>query len=125
MKFLSIILLFFISTHCQAQYAPQAGLLGSTAIHKSSPIILSWATQCSVERGYINIENKTLGKTSLGDNIAALGKADGEVVSLGDSGVATIQFVQPLYNGVGPDFAVFENGFQIPSGAKHRAFASE
>lgn len=118
MKFISIVLLVFISNHCQAQFAPQAGVLGSTAIHKSSPVILSWATQCSVERGYINIENKTLGKTSLGDNTAALGIADGEVISLGDSGVATLQFAQPIYNGEGPDFAVFENGFQNPVNAE-------
>jgi hypothetical protein len=36
-------------------------------------------------------------------------------VSLGDSGVAVLTFAHPIYNGTGPDFAVFENGFLNPS----------
>ena len=38
-----------------------------------------------------------------------------DVVSLGDGGVATVTFASPIYNGEGPDFAVFENGFAIDS----------
>lgn len=43
----------------------------------------------------------------------ALGKADGNpnVVSLGDGGVAVLQFDKAIVNGAGYDFAVFENGF--------------
>jgi hypothetical protein len=43
-----------------------------------------------------------------------LGLPDGSIVSLGDSGIAIATFAHPIYNGSGPDFAVFENGFQKP-----------
>ena len=46
-----------------------------------------------------------------GDSSMAIGPADHGIVSLGDSGVAVLTFAHPIYNGDGPDFAVFENGF--------------
>ncbi|MDI9318994.1 MAG: T9SS type A sorting domain-containing protein [Phycisphaerales bacterium] len=97
-----------------AQFAPQVGISGSIGIHKTSPLFKSWANDCSVRRGWLNIADKISGKPVLGDSTDVLGFADGNVVSLGDSGVATIKFVQAIYNGVGPDFSVFENGFQNP-----------
>ncbi|HTN18691.1 MAG TPA: T9SS type A sorting domain-containing protein [Chitinophagaceae bacterium] len=104
-----------------AQFAPQVGLAGSTAIHKGSPDIKAWASSCTILRGLQQIDNPSLGYTTLGDASSALGTANGEVVSLGDSGVATISFVQALYNGPGADFAVFENAFQNPAD-KEEAF---
>jgi len=56
-----------------------------------------------------------LGYASSGDSSLAIGAADGYVVSLGDSGVAVVTFAHPIFNGTGPDFAVFENGFRNPS----------
>lgn len=114
-KILLFIFLFsvlFSSTN--AQFAPQAGILGSTAIHKSNSILKQWAKFCVVNRGSLDVANPSLGFTSLGDSSSALNIADGEVVSLGDSGVATIQFDGKLYNGAGADFVVFENGFANP-----------
>jgi hypothetical protein len=35
------------------------------------------------------------------------------VVSLGDGGSMTLSFAQPITNGPGTDFAVYENGFQV------------
>jgi len=45
------------------------------------------------------------------------------VVSLGDSGIATLTFVNPIYNGQGFDFAVFENGFYTQSPLAFLEFA--
>jgi hypothetical protein len=41
--------------------------------------------------------------------------ADQILVSLGDSGIATLTFGGALYNGPGADLAVFENGFSDPN----------
>jgi hypothetical protein len=95
----------------QAQYAPQAMVSGSTAIPKSSPLFKEWATSCNVTRGLQQIDDTSFGYASLGTDSSALGIPDGDVVSLGDSGIAIIRFDHPIKNGPGPDFAVFENGF--------------
>lgn len=94
-------------------FAPAAGQTGSTAIHKDSSIFLAWATHCEVQRGYMNIEDPSLGYASFGSEADATGPASGTttaVVSLGDGGTATLTFDGPITNGIGPDFAVFENG---------------
>ena len=98
-----------------AQYAPQAGIAGSTAIPAASGSFTGWATDCTVQRGYMNIADPSLGTTTVGDNTSAIGYPDGCVISLGDSGVATLTFAHPIYNGAGPDLAVFENGFANPA----------
>lgn len=115
MKNTILVLLLIISVKAEAQFAPQVGLSGTTAVHKSSSSIKSWATECIVQRGYIDIADKSAGYTTTGDSSSALGMADGEVISLGDSGIATVQFSQAIYNGEGADFVVFENGFQNPA----------
>lgn len=112
---LSLIVVVICIAQASAQYAPQVGLLGCDAIHKSDPSIKAWASQCRIQRGFVDIALPSSGYTTLGDSSLALGMADGTVVSLGDSGVALVQFKQPIYNGPGADFAVFENGFQNPS----------
>jgi hypothetical protein len=97
-----------------AQFAPQAGQPGSTAIHMDSSVIISWANNCTISRGWMDIADTTLGKAILGSALQALGKADQDVVSLGDGGTATYYFENPIRNGAGYDFAVFENGFLSP-----------
>ena len=98
-----------------AQYAPQAGVPGSDAIGAASPQIVGWATQCYLQRGFMDIANPSLGYASLGDSSLAIGPANLDIVSLGDSGVATLTFSSPIANGAGPDFVVFENGFLDPA----------
>lgn len=107
-----IILLFFISTQLFGQFPGAAGTLGSTAMHKDSSAFVAWANNCTVLRGYQDISNPTLGYTDVGDNTSATNNA-GEhgVVSLGDGGIAILTFQNPISNGVGFDFAVFENAF--------------
>ncbi len=116
MKYLfGLLLVLSGSFRLAAQYAPQAGVTGSTAISQSSSVFVRWADQCSIQRGYLNIDSPALGYTSFGDSSMALGMPDHSIVSLGDSGVATMHFPGVIYNGPGPDFAVFENGFIDPS----------
>lgn len=95
-------------------FAPAAGQVGSTAISKDSSIILSWATDATLDRGFLNIANPGLGLASYGIPSDGVGAAEGNannVVSLGDSGVIILTFANAIENGSGPDFAVFENGF--------------
>ncbi|MBS1783185.1 MAG: T9SS type A sorting domain-containing protein [Bacteroidetes bacterium] len=107
-------LLYFL-VESSAQYAPQAGIVGSTALAGNSAQFVSWATTCQIKRGYLDIAQPALGKASAGDSSLAIGIADNFVVSLGDSGVATLYFSNPITNGPGADFAVFENGFLNPN----------
>jgi hypothetical protein len=102
----------FITSPAWAQYSPPAGWPGSIAIHKDSSIFKSWASQCTVTRGWMDSSDPSLGYASTGDDNYATGVADGlQVVSLGDGGSALLQFPEPISNGPGFDFAVFENSF--------------
>lgn len=105
----------------RAQFAPQAGISGTEAIHKSDLSIKSWATNCVLYRGLQDIAVPSLGYPALGDSVDATGAADGSVVCMGDSGVAVMTFAYPIYNGSGNDFAIFENGFANPAN-KEEAF---
>ncbi len=111
MRFLILSFVLLFSLVMRAQYAPPAGEEGSTAIHADSSVFIGWASQCTVERGWMNIADTTLGKTIYGDETNGVGKADNGVVSLGDGGVALFHFEKPVVNGQGWDFAVFENSF--------------
>lgn len=100
---------------CAQDYAPAAGLPGSTAIAANSPGFVAWATGVSVTRGYVNISNPdfTAGGShfaSAGQPEFAVGFPDGNTVSLGDGGSAVLTFASPIIDGEGFDFAVFENG---------------
>jgi hypothetical protein len=106
-----LLVLTALGALAQGSYSPAVGNFGCDAIHKDSSLIRSWANHCTVNRGYLNITNKSLGYTSVGDATKPIGIADNLVLSLGDSGVATLGFNGALFNGTGPDFAIFENGF--------------
>lgn len=107
-----IVLIMFTVKPAGAQFAPSAGLPGSTAISKDTSIFLDWATTCVIERGYMDIALPDSGYVSVGDANSALGTAgQNGVVSLGDAGTAILTFQNAIYNGDGFDFAVFENGF--------------
>ena len=95
------------------------GPYASTAIYKGNSAFVAWATGVTVERGPQDISNPGLGYASYGSDANALGPAEGtafDVVSLGDGGAATLTFANPITNGAGYDFAVFENGFSIAGG---------
>ena len=110
-KRISILLLALVPTMLWAQFAPEAGVAGTTAMHCDSSAFVAWATGCVIERGLQQIDDPSLGLVSYGVDADALGKADNVVVSLGDGGTAVLTFASPICNDAGPDFAVFENPF--------------
>lgn len=90
------------------QFHTAAGTADTTAIWKSDPAIVAWAT------GHSDLQ--------CGSNVAsqwqtpakAYGPAVGDsfdVVVLGRGGQITMSFANPITNGSGFDFAVFENSF--------------
>jgi hypothetical protein len=113
MRLLTISLFFSITAF--GQFAPPAGEIGTTAIHKDSSAIVDWAFEVvEFTRGPEDIENPDGLLASFGDSTAALGVAEGtstEVVSLGDNGSITLTFNYSIRNEDGADFAVFENSF--------------
>ena len=111
MKNLATIILAMSGFASAQSYAPLPGEAGSTAIHKDSSIIITWATNVTVQRGPMDIAQPGNGNVTYGTNADAIGSANESVVSLGDGGSAIITFASPIINGAGPDFAVFENGF--------------
>ena len=110
-KRISILLMALVPTMLWAQFAPEAGVAGTTAMHADSSAFVAWATGCTVDRGPQQIDDLSLGLVSYGADDDALGKADNMVVSLGDGGAAVLTFASPICNAQGPDFAVFENPF--------------
>ncbi|KAA5536094.1 T9SS type A sorting domain-containing protein [Taibaiella lutea] len=113
-RFLSSTILLFAMLSAKAQYAPQTPLQGNTAIPQNDSRIVDWAATCSIERGWLDIADTSLGHPTLGSESDAVGIPGSGVVSLGDSGVAVLTFNYHIYNGSGADFAVFENGFSNP-----------
>jgi hypothetical protein len=112
-KRISVLMLALVPVALWAQFAPAQDKPGTTAMHADSSAFVAWATGCTVERGPMRIDRPENGLASYGADSLALGVPGGtfDVVSLGDGGTATLTFESPLYNGPGPDFAVFENGF--------------
>ena len=101
---------FFISD-LFAQFPGPVGTIGTTAMHKDSSAFVAWGKLCYVTRGYQDISTATLGLATVGDSSNVIAKADGSIVSLGDGGIAIVTFTNPITNGPGYDFAVFENAF--------------
>lgn len=112
-----MVILMLFTARLDAQYAPQAGETGTTAIHKDSAVFIAWASSCIVERGWKNMSLPDSGFVGYGVESDATGKADNLILSLGDGGMATLFFETPLADGPGWDFAVFENGFKAGTGA--------
>lgn len=93
------------------QYAPPAGIAGSTAIHKDSSVFKSWAKTAEIFRASIDISDPNSPLASVGDSNSCIGKSNGLLVSLGDGGEAILSFELPIFDGPSWDFAVFENSF--------------
>ena len=100
-------------------FHPAPGDPNSNAIKKDSSCFVAWATGGTVTRGFLDIADTTIiasgsNRASFGNVNLALGPATGsvtDVLSLGDSGIATLSFGQFILDGPGYDFAIFENGF--------------
>lgn len=113
MKNKILIIALLVVKFAFAQFDPQVGFGSTKAINKDSSIIKGWATTCKVTRGWQNYLDTSLGKASVGSEFYGTEKADGQVISLGDSGIAVLQFDNPISDKEGPDFCVFENGFIV------------
>jgi len=112
--FLVIVFVSSLSSFSQT-FPPSPGVIGSTSIKKDSSIIVAWANGIVLERGVMNRANPSAGNASFGEAENAIKPNESttfDVVSLGDSGVAVLTFDRAIRNDVGPDFTVFENGFQ-------------
>ena len=100
---------FALCANAQAgPFAPAAGQPGSTAIAKNSTLIKDWASDYRNYAPGANVDAKWRDPTQ------ALGPAQGnsfDIVALGDAGRITLTFNGSIFNGVGWDFAVFENSF--------------
>lgn len=101
------ILLLLVTVENAAQQIPTDG----GPVRSTSRSITGWATLCTVQRGFIRIDDQSLGVASTGLPADATAMADNIVVSLGDGGVAVLGFDEPIRNNTGSDFAVFENSF--------------
>ncbi len=89
-------------------FAPAAGQAGSTAINKDDTSITSWAT--GYENYLVGLNVDAVWQTPE----KALGQAQGtsgDIVSLGEGGRITLTFDDAIVNGLGDDFAIFENSF--------------
>lgn len=109
---------FTAATALAGPYPGPAGTPGSTAIAHDDPRIVAWASAVAhIQRGLIDSSDPEFSPfASYGAPSDALGPANAfdpqnGVVSLGDGGTITLTFAQPIGNGPGFDFAVFENGF--------------
>lgn len=100
-----------LSVFCFAQFPPGANMDGTTAISSDDPLIQSWATSGTLELGMVQINDLESGFPDIGTLDDALSASDGICVSLGDAGIAILEFDLPIRDGEGWDFVVFENGF--------------
>jgi hypothetical protein len=99
---------FVIDTIVLCGYAPAAGQAGSTAVHMDDANIFGWASgwENYMVGSHCDPEWQTPEK--------ALGEAVGDsndIVCLGRGGEITLTFECGIGDGVGYDFAVFENSF--------------
>lgn len=113
MKYKILLITLLFGKFSYAQFDPQVLFGSKQAIYRDSSIIKGWATSCNVTRGWQNYLDTSLGKATVGSEYYGTLKADGSVISLGDSGIAILQFDNPISDKEGPDFCVFENGFTL------------
>lgn len=100
-------------------YDGAAGTAGSLAVAHTDAEIAGWATGfADLVRGLAQIDTPAYGYASFGAGEYTLGPVLREtqddvydVVSLGDGGRVTLTFAEPIGDGPGWDFAVFENAF--------------
>ena len=83
------------------------------AIPSNSPLFTEWADQIDASRTFFAPRGST---TISPTGVNSLGDLDATQISAGDPvGYLTVTFPKGVRNGVGADFAVFENGFAYGS----------
>ncbi len=116
MRLFVVILAISLSNVCFGQFDPAGGKPGSHAVHRDNASISYWGDSVEVVRGNQRINASTPIPVITGDENDALGPADDRTISLGDGGQATYVFDREVSNIDGPDFVVFENGFEWAGG---------
>ena len=89
-------------------YADVVGTATTTAVAKDDASIVAWATTVASYTAGTNVDPVWQDATK------GLGAAEGtsfNIVCLGRGGEITLEFQQPIIDGIGADFAVFENSF--------------
>ncbi len=107
---LHLTLLLLAATRAMAAevYPDAAGQPGTTALPADSPLFTAWAA------GHGDYQPGTGADTTWQTPAKALGPATYsvyDIVCLGNGGRITLFFPNPVCDGPGADFAVFENGF--------------
>jgi hypothetical protein len=105
---LSIALSITFPLTSQGVYPGPAGTAGSTALSKDSAAFVNWAN------GHSSFVMGTDVDATWLTPAKAYGKATGntaDIVCLGNGGSITMIFPLPISDGLGADFAVFENAF--------------
>lgn len=92
----------------QGPFPDAAGTPGSTAIHKDSPLFVSWANGHS---SYVIGTDVDLTWQSPPKAYGKAAGTTGDIVCLGNGGSMTMFFPVAIRDGAGADFAVFENAF--------------
>jgi hypothetical protein len=114
--------LFWVSAVEAGTYAPQEGQPGTTATPGSSASFVEWANAATIIQGP---NADALSQYPVSNAVNSMGTIplgvstdqSGDIVSLGNGGVITVSFRQPITDAPGPDFAVFSNGFISGSSA--------
>ncbi len=113
---MALLLVCGVCARAQGPFCGVVGTEGCTAVKFDDPRITAWATGCQVVFGPVDLRghpDSIVSFAHTGDS--AIGPAWTNsvyhVVPLGDGGMATLTFAEPIRNVEGYDFAVFENSF--------------
>ncbi len=116
MRFFIFITICTVHSFIWAQFDPAGGQDGSKAVHRDNASISYWGDSVSLSLGYTRINASNPVVVTTGEENDALNMADNRTVSLGDGGTATYYLSREIQNIDGPDFVVFENGFEWVGG---------
>lgn len=116
MKQAVVVILCLVCHAALGQFDPAGGKSGSEAIHRDNASIGFWGDSVTLNLGNTRINASKPVVVSTGEANDALFAADNRTVSLGDGGSATYVFSRPVKDIQGPDFVVFENGFEWVGG---------
>jgi hypothetical protein len=113
---LAFIIYLLLPVMAFAQFDPAGGKDGSNAVHRDNASLSYWGDSVEIIQGNQRINASSPVKVTTGEAIDALNAPDNRTVSLGDGGQATYYFERAISNISGPDFVVFENGFEWVGG---------
>lgn len=96
-----------------------AGIPGTSSVFKGWAAAVHSFVRTDINSGGYALDNNATNSGVAGAVLGAPAEFDpevfpvGHILSLGNGGSITLAFDAPIYDGPGPDFAVFENGFDF------------